>query len=212
MRRRSTGQSLVEMAFVAPILIVILFGIIDMGWLIFAYATVSQGARAGAEAAAQLPPYPSWLAYGDPGGNPGDGFTNINQDACVKTIVDAVRQDSVLFRGAAEGGLNGGRDIGATAGGSLDYINITYPNGSESRNLVDRGPVQIEVSYPVQPLTPLFNLLRIGNADENGDRSLMLTITVRRSIENLGINPGSPTGVACASDMPNWRAINGIGN
>jgi hypothetical protein len=208
MRRRSTGQSLVEMAFVAPILLVILFGIIDMGWLIFAYATVSQGARAGAEVAAQLPPYQSWLDYGEPGGSPGAPFTNIKDDKCVNTIVNAVRQDSVLFRGEGEGGLNGGRDIGASTGIGLDYIKIWYPDGAESRNLIDRGPIEVQVSYPVRPLTPLFSLLRLGNEEGNGDRSLNITITVRRSIENLGLSPESPIGVACAEDIDDWRRIN----
>lgn len=206
MRRRSNGQSLVEMAFVAPILIVVLFGIIDMSWLIFAYSTISQGARAGAEEAAEVPPFPSWLEYAN--NNPGGGFTNITMDGCVNKIVEAVRQDSVLFRGG-EGGLNGGLNIGGPEAGGLEFIDITYPNGPDSRNLVDRGPVEVKVSYPVRPLTPLFNLLRIGT-ENGGDRTLMMTITVRRSIENLGVNPGSPIGTACASDMANWRLINGV--
>jgi hypothetical protein len=207
MRRKSIGQSLVEMAFVAPILLVILFGIIDMGWLIFSYATVSQGARAGAEAAAQLPPYQSWLDYET--NNPGGSFLNINQDLCVAEIVEQIRSDSVLFRGADEGGLNGGRDIGAVAGGGFEYIKIWYPGGANTRNLTDRGPIEVQVDYPVRPLTPLFNLLRIGTPDANGDYSLNISMTVRRSIENLGVKPGSALGVACAADMDDWLEING---
>lgn len=208
MRRQHSGQSLVEMAFVAPVLIVILFGIIDIGYLIFAFATVSQGARAGAEKAAQLPPYPSWLAYAT--NSPGDPeFANINQDGCVRTIVAAVREDSVLFRGEAEGGINSGRNIGASSGGGLQYITITYPNGANTRNLNDRGPVEVTVRYPVRPLTPLFDLLQIGTARAaDGSRAIEMTITVRRSIENLGVDPNTPNGVACAKDMDDWLLLN----
>lgn len=208
MRRQHSGQSLVEMAFVAPVLIVILFGIIDMGYLIFAFATISQGARAGAEKAAQLPPFPSWLAYAT--NAPGDpDFANINQDSCVRTIVAAVREDSVLFRGSAEGGINGGRNIGASSGAGLDYINISYPKGDNTRNLNARGPVEITVQYPVRPLTPLFDLLGIGTPlAADGSRAIMMTITVRRSIENLGVDPNTPNGEACARDMDDWRMLN----
>lgn len=207
MRRNLRGQSLVEMAFVAPVLLVILFGIVDMGYLIFAYATVSQGARAGAEAAAQLPPHATWLAYAS--NAPGDAdFVNINQDGCVRTIVAAVRQDSVLFRGAGEGGINDGLNIGASSGAGLRYITITYPEGNDTRNLNDRGPVEVTVSYPVRPLTPLFDLLQIGTRDVNGNRAILMTMTVRRSIENLGVDPNTPNGVACAANMDDWRLLN----
>lgn len=47
-RRSSGGQSLVEMALVAPIVIVLLFGVVEMGRLFFAWVTVQHSARTGA--------------------------------------------------------------------------------------------------------------------------------------------------------------------
>jgi Flp pilus assembly protein TadG len=42
------GQALLEFAFVAIFLVLVLFGIIDFSRLFFAYATMAQGAREGA--------------------------------------------------------------------------------------------------------------------------------------------------------------------
>lgn len=42
------GQALLEFAFVAVFLVLVLFGIIDFSRLFFAYATMAQGAREGA--------------------------------------------------------------------------------------------------------------------------------------------------------------------
>jgi TadE-like protein len=45
------SQSLVEFALIAPILIVLLFGIVDFGRLVYVYATLNQAVNEGARAA-----------------------------------------------------------------------------------------------------------------------------------------------------------------
>lgn len=50
-RSRSAGQSLVEVAFVLPVLLLILLGIFDFGRAIYAYNTVSNAAREAARLA-----------------------------------------------------------------------------------------------------------------------------------------------------------------
>ena len=50
-RDRSLGQSLVEFALILPILLILLFGILDFGRAIFAYNSVSNAARSGARVA-----------------------------------------------------------------------------------------------------------------------------------------------------------------
>lgn len=192
MRSRSDGQSLLEMAFVLPILLIIVFGIIEFGYLIYAYSTVSQAARNGAEAAAQLPPYETWLNYRTAPPAAAD-YPGLTGDACVRGIYRAIESDTTLFNGD----VNAGRRI-------IDSVVISYPNGGQTRNLKDRGPIQVQISYRVQGLTPLFQLLRIGGSDG----SITLTVTQRRSIENLGVDPTKPTGVACAEDIANWRDMN----
>ena len=50
-RDRTRGQSLVEFALVLPILLILMLGILDFGRAIFAYNSVSNGARSGARVA-----------------------------------------------------------------------------------------------------------------------------------------------------------------
>jgi len=85
MRRQSRGQSLVEMALILPLLLIVLFGIIDIGYYIFGYATVYQAARNGSEVAAQLPPFPSALSPVK------------TTDSCVTAILDGAQKEAILF-------------------------------------------------------------------------------------------------------------------
>lgn len=174
------------MAFVLPVLLLVLFGIMEFGYILYAYSTVSQAARNAAEAAAQLPPYQSWLAYKDKTTGLPAGYTGFTQDACVRTIYVAAQSDQTLFEGIT------------------NNMTISYPNGEDTRNLVDRGPVEVTINYRVSGLTPLFNLFRLGN----GDGTINLQVTQRRSIESLGKDPSKPNGAACAKDVADWQTIN----
>lgn len=189
MSRRTRGQSLVEMAFILPMLLILMFGITEFGYFIYAYSTVSQAARNGAEAAAQLPPYPTWLGYKS---NPPANFPGFLADKCVNTIMTAVASDTTLFGE----GINENRRL-------VDYVTISYPDGPDTRNLRARGPIEVTIRYPVQGITPLYNLIGL----EGG--AVTLVITQRRSIENLGVDPSSPTGAACAEDLNDWRELQG---
>ena len=86
MRQKASGQSLVEMAFVMPLLVLLFFGIIDLSWYIYGYATVYQSARNGAEAASSLPPNTFWITPRPK-----------KQDPCTNTILTKIQQDAVLF-------------------------------------------------------------------------------------------------------------------
>jgi TadE-like protein len=83
MRRHITGQSTVEMALMLPMLLLVLFGIIDMGYYIYGYSTIYFAARNGTEVAAELPPYQTQL------NNSGDG--------CTGAILDATQHGVVMF-------------------------------------------------------------------------------------------------------------------
>jgi Flp pilus assembly protein TadG len=50
-QKRSDGQAVVEMALVLPILLLILFGVLDLGRAIYAQFTLAQAAREGARRA-----------------------------------------------------------------------------------------------------------------------------------------------------------------
>ncbi len=180
------GQSIVEMAFVLPILLVVIFGIIEFGWLIFAYSTISQAARNGAETAAQLPPYQSWMDLDQTSPRPQDyAYRN---DSCVNAVLTSIERDLTIL------GSGGREDI-------LKYVTIRYPLGATTRNLDDRGPIEVSINYPVVGLTPLWSLLGF-------DTGIMLRVTQRRSLENLGRDPTRIQGIACARTVAEWKLLN----
>jgi hypothetical protein len=136
MRRRSNGQSLVEMALMLPLLLLVLFGIIDLGYYIYGYGTIFMAARNGTEKAAELAPYKSTIAP-----------TLNSSDPCVKAVLEQVARGAVLFP-----------DI-------KNNVQISYPDASGGSN-GDRKlgkPVQVLVTYNIKPLTPLFQFVPFGN-------------------------------------------------
>lgn len=185
---QTRGQSIVEMAFILPILLVVLFGLIEFGWLIFAYSTISQAARNGAEAAAQLPPYQSWMDIDRLASKP-QGY-QYRRDDCVNAILTAIESDLTIIGE----GANDSEPI-------TDHVTISYPQGAGTRNLDDRGPIEVTITYPVNGLTPLWDLLGMTGG-------ITMRVTQRRSLENLGRDPTSIRGVACAADMAEWNAMN----
>jgi hypothetical protein len=81
-REGEEGQALLEFAFVAIFLTLVLFGIMDFSRLFFAYATMAQGAREGARYGIVHP------------GAPGTPDDPLNQE-----IVDLVESRMVVIGG-----------------------------------------------------------------------------------------------------------------
>ncbi len=165
MRQRTRGQSLVEMALILPLMLMVLFGIIDIGWYVYGYSSIFQATRNAAEVAAQLPPYPERLAL-----KPDSSWMD---DPCVRTILANANDKSGMFPGVE------------------NNVIISYPNGVNSRRTGD--VIQIDITYNIQPLTPLFEFVMMGN---NG--VMTVKATTQRTIESLGENPNFDSGVACS--------------
>lgn len=83
MRRKTRGQSIVEMAMILPFLLFLAFAIIDMGWYVYGYGTIYNAGRRGAEVASLLPPQPNKLA-------------NMN-DPCAGAVFKAIRDNASMF-------------------------------------------------------------------------------------------------------------------
>jgi hypothetical protein len=83
MRRRKHGQGLVEMAFTLPVLLLILLGMIEMGWYVFTYTNVEGAARRASEQAAKEPPSPAQVAN--------------MADSCVAEVLRQARRTLVLI-------------------------------------------------------------------------------------------------------------------
>lgn len=191
MRQRVRGQSLVEIALILPLLVLIIFGIIDLGYYVYGYSTIYQAARNAAEKASQFPPYPNQVGYktssgtqppsGWPEGKPLRNDAGQWKDACVIQVLNKLQEDATLFPDLTDAGK--------------DYITIKYPNRDPSnqpfRQLAQ--PIEISIRYPVQPLTPLFRFVAFGS---NG--VLTVQTTARRSIESLGNNPNGSDGTVCS--------------
>ncbi|CZQ80850.1 Hypothetical protein Tpal_126 [Trichococcus palustris] len=54
LRKSERGQSLVEIALVLPILLILILGSMDVGWLLYAKISVAEAAREGARAVSVL--------------------------------------------------------------------------------------------------------------------------------------------------------------
>ena len=61
-RRRERGQGLVELALITPVFLILALGIFDYGRVYFAYVSVTNGARTGADYAAANPTQAADLA------------------------------------------------------------------------------------------------------------------------------------------------------
>lgn len=171
MRRRSRGQSIVEMAFIFPLLVLVMFGIIDLGYYVYGYATIYQAARTGSEKASMIPPYSSKISP-----------TLNTSDLCVSTILDEMQEQASLFP-----------DLTARDGNLNNRVQIRYPSGS-SRTL--GSPIEVAVTYPITPLTPLWQFVTFGSQG-----TMTVKVVSRRSIEALGNNPNklyAPNLIACS--------------
>ncbi|NJK78719.1 MAG: hypothetical protein HC914_01930 [Chloroflexaceae bacterium] len=144
--------------------------------MIYSYATVYQSAREAAEAASLAPPLPENVANPD--------------DECVQNILSAARRPATLFPDLA----------------SLSNVQISYPNYRTYRDddytpsgydpgqfvrLSDRRnvgyPIEVTITYPVQALSPLPQLVPFG--DQTG--IFTITTTARRTIVGIGRDPSS---------------------
>jgi hypothetical protein len=163
--KRASGQSMVEMALILPFMLLLIFGIIDLGWYIFGYATVYQAVRNGAEKAAEIPPYATKISP-----------LNRN-DLCVSTIISATLDGTpqAMFR-----------DLASDQNGNT--FAISYPTGNRSLG----QPIQLDVVYNIQPLTPLWRFVAFGNSGR-----MQVRASTQRSIESMGDNPNAANLIAC---------------
>ena len=147
------------MALLLPLLMMIIFGIIDLGYYVYGYSTIYNAARNGTERAANLGPYVTQL--------------NNPNEPCMKAIMNETLRHVSLFG-----------DF------TTSNIQVSYP---QTRAL--GRPIQVQLTYNIKPLTPLFRLVAFGNQGV-----MPVQIAARRSVENLGSGPvseGDPDGIVC---------------
>ncbi len=118
MRRRKHGQSMVEMAFVLPFLVLITLGIVELGYYIYTYSALENATRRGAERASRLPP-----------NNVGN-----DNDQCLRWAEDEAIEDAFLTqlnRSHITFNLPDGRKVGERVEVSINYTgNFLTPIGT----------------------------------------------------------------------------------
>lgn len=165
--RRTSGQSMVEMALLLPLMIILIFGIIDMGWYVYGYATIFQSVRNGAEVAAQLPPFESAIA------------ARSKSDPCYKTIIVEIEEDAAMFPDIA------------------DNVQVSYPSSSSgaSAGRALGNLIQVQVTYDLKPLTPLFQFVPL--TPDGKFHIVAKTVRSIENLGNTLITEDYPRGIAC---------------
>lgn len=158
-RRRAAGQSLVEMAMIAPVLIAILVTTIDMGRAAYIYVTLSNAVREGARVASLTGPNsPTDTAVTDrvrqlaigvrlsaaacPNNQPVDPPSPAPNTGLVWVAAPASPPPTSTTVNAPRG------QPAAAAGGGCVAVNPAVRG---------RYPLSVTVHYYFQPLTPILN-------------------------------------------------------
>ncbi len=182
MQQRPRGQSIVEMALLMPLLLMVLFGIIEFGYYIYSFAVIHQAARNGAEIASGAPPFPNRVSP--------IRIPPYVEDTCIATIVNTSLETIVLDRPDMS-------DPDERAMVQINYPAYAIdPKTKKPLDPLERRqigyPIEVTVSYRIEPLTPLWYFVPLGN---NG--VMTVTATARRSIEGFDRDPSTETLSAC---------------
>jgi hypothetical protein len=149
MRSNVRGQSLVEMAFVLPLLLMLIFSIIDFGWYVFNYTSLENAARRGAEQASKEAPHP----------------TNVGKttDGCVQAIKAEAKRNLRLIT-LPDNQI------------TIRYVNSDAATNPDNGRKIG-SPIEVRVTYQGNFLTPLLPSIGIENIsfDFRSRRSIMNT-------------------------------------
>jgi hypothetical protein len=135
--RAERAQSLVEFALVMPMLLILLFGIIDFGLGLRAYISAASATREGAR----------YAAVGNPAGTFSSGGSGECNGSTSTTTVGKVCSNLK------------GLDLE-----NVDDVSVTYPNGRAPGESV---VVELDYEYEyITPVRRIVNFLSGGNIDE----------------------------------------------
>lgn len=165
-KRGRRGQSMVEFALIVPLFLLMLFGLVDMGRLVYASTTMSQAAR---EAARVGSVEAFWV------GNTTDaacgqtaGPTCPTNEAALKTdIVDAANRMMEPFASIASGDVHLSCTILSATPPSGEWT--SPPNGCSTASVRQPGNrISIRIAMDFEPITPLigqfFNSIELSGS------------------------------------------------
>ncbi len=131
----SKAQAMVEFALVFPLLLVVIYGIFELGRLIFIYSSVTTSSREGAR-------------YGSAAGDVGNFVPHYLDCAGIITAA----QRAAILQGVAAENINISYDKGP---GTAVYSNVCPPSSETNVELGDRVIVRVTIDYA--PIMPLVN-------------------------------------------------------
>ena len=161
---RSTGQGLVEFALVLPIFLLLLFGLIDAGRLVYQHSVLSQAAREGARLAAVEA---SWIGQADPGcGSAGGPVCPANVAALRTHILAAANRMVSPFAVIAATQLNTRCD--PSGGAPTGDWSATSCSSNKTGNVAS---VRVVASFT--PITPVISTL-VGSVSMSASTSMVI--------------------------------------
>ena len=178
LRPRQDGQTLVEFALVLPVFLLAIFGLLDVGRLVYTNSALSQAAREGARLGATEA---SWTGRAGAAcvddadqigsGNPGAHVCPADAATLKAHVVDAVNGMTVAL------GPLAAVYISCDADGSEPTSAWTEASGG---NGCQDGPggasgdvISVRVEYTFEPFTPVISSL-IGAVSLSGDATMVM--------------------------------------
>jgi Flp pilus assembly protein TadG len=149
-----SGQALVEFAAIAPLLFILLFGIIDFGRAIYDMQLMTGLTRQGSNLASRGTDLPTTVASVIAGDAPLD--LNNNGEVIVTSVTNTggvFKISGQLSQGAVTARSKIGVGVGNTATLPAAAATILQPN---------QTIYVTEVYYSYQPITPIGNMLKIA--------------------------------------------------
>lgn len=186
--KKSAGQALVEFAFVLPVFLVIFFGTIDGGRLVYTLNQLSQAAREGARVAAVEASWVGVTNTMDPScvtseahitsGNPGAHVCPPNTAALKADVVSGVTRMSVglnitvadVFLACDSGTTGDPAPTGAWTEATVSFPSCggaSVPNGAGDE-------VSVRVIYEFIPITPMAGSV-IGRVPLSGSTTMAIS-------------------------------------
>ena len=183
-RQGQTGQGLVEFALALPVFLFVMFGLVDVGRLIYANSALSQAAREGARLAATEA---GWIGVPDSGcvsddsaissGNPGAHVCPADVTGFKAHVVSAVNRMTVSL------GAISAVHISCNDGSALDPAPISAwtetsggngcQDGSGNANSAAGELVSVRVEHIYQPITPIISSI-IGSMALSGSATMVV--------------------------------------
>ena len=147
--RRASGQTLVEFAAVIPVFLLMVFGIIDVGRVVYMNSVLSQAAREGARLGAVEA---AWVGSTDPScGTSGGPICPASEGALRTDIANAANRMTLPF-GNVEHVYFSCDAVGSAP--ENDWTTTACPTGSRSHSV---HAVSVRVDMTFTAVTPLIS-------------------------------------------------------